>query len=100
MAWYSIVAIYALFWVLCAFIMLAFGIRTHHEEGVELTPGQADSAPANFRPGRVIVRATILSAIVTAAFVANYQFGWITRDDIDMLGKPPHMSEVQRGNDS
>lgn len=92
MQWTSILAIYLLFWVLCALMFLPFGIQTHDEAGIEKIPGQADSAPAHFRPGRVAVRATILSAILCAFYVANYHYGWITLDDINLFGKPPHMN--------
>ncbi|HNW19522.1 MAG TPA: DUF1467 family protein, partial [Sphingorhabdus lacus] len=47
MNWTSIVAIYVLFWVLSAFVILPIGVRTHDELGLEKTPGQADSAPGN-----------------------------------------------------
>jgi len=78
MRWTSILAIYFLFWVASAFVLLPFGIKTHEELGLEKVPGQADSAPANFRPGRLMVRATILSALLTGLYVANYVYGWIT----------------------
>ena len=78
MEWSSIIAIYFLFWVASAFVLLPFGIKTHEELGLEKVPGQADSAPANFRPGRLMVRATILSALLTGLYVANYVYGWIT----------------------
>ena len=58
MGWTSILAIYALVWVISAFILLPLGIKTHDELGLEKTRGQADSAPANFRPGRLAIRAT------------------------------------------
>ena len=87
MQWTSIVAIYALFWVMSAFLMLPFGVRTHDEAGIPRVPGQADSAPANFRPGRVALRATVLATILCAIFVANYAFGWVEVRDIDLLGK-------------
>lgn len=83
MQWTSIVAIYFLVWVMTAFLMLPFGVRTHDELGVEKIPGQADSAPANFRPGRLALRATVIAAALTALYVANYDFGWITADDLD-----------------
>ena len=98
MRWFSIVAIYGLFWVLGALLALPFGMRTHDEAGLDKIPGQADSAPADFRPGRVVLRATILAAIATAAFVANYSYGWITMDDINLAGKPPQMDKIVRGN--
>jgi predicted secreted protein len=78
MKWTSILAIYFLFWVASAFVLLPFGIKTHEELGIDKTPGQADSAPANFRPGRVALRATALAAVLTGAYVVNYIYGWVT----------------------
>lgn len=86
MEWTSIVAIYALFWVICAFVLLPFGVRTHDEAGIAKVAGQADSAPANFRPGLIAKRATILSAVLTALYVLNYAYGWITADDLILWG--------------
>ena len=85
----SVLAIYFLFWVMSAFIMLPFGVRTADEAGVEKVPGQADSAPVNFRPGRLALRATVIAAVLTALFIANFTYGWITAADIDFLPKPP-----------
>lgn len=85
----SIIAIYALFWVMSAFILLPFGMRTAEEAGVRKVPGQADSAPADFRPGRVALRATILSAVLTTVYILNYTQGWITIEDINIWGDAP-----------
>ena len=82
MNWYAIFAIYVLFWVISAFIVLPFGIRTPDETGEAMVKGQADSAPSNFRPGRVVARATILSAALFGLYYANYVQGWVT---VDML---------------
>lgn len=89
MKWTSILAIYALFWVMSAFLLLPFGIRTHEELGADKVPGQADSAPANFRPGRLMLRATVIAAIVCAVYYANYVNGWIGVDDLNLFGSPP-----------
>jgi predicted secreted protein len=86
MQWSSILAIYFLFWVLSAFLLLPFGIRTHEEIGEEKIPGQADSAPANFRPARVMMRAVVLAAILTTAYVLNYIYGWIGPQDLIFWG--------------
>jgi predicted secreted protein len=85
----SIAAIYFLFWVMSAFVMLPFGVRTADEVGAERVPGQADSAPVNFQPGKLALRATIIATLCTALFVTNYNYGWITVADIDILPKPP-----------
>lgn len=81
----SIIAIYALFWVMCAFLLLPFGVRTHDEAGIAKVAGQADSAPAEFRPGRLALRATVLAAIACSLYIANYLNGWITVDDLDIF---------------
>ena len=67
-----------------AFLLLPFGVRTHEEMGLEKSPGQADSAPANFRPGRLALRATAISAAVTALYVLNYTQGWIGVEALDV----------------
>lgn len=84
----SIAAIFFLFWVMSAFVMLPFRVRTADEAGVEKVPGQADSAPVNFRPGLLALRATGIATILTTLFVLNYSNGWITVADIDFLPKP------------
>ncbi len=89
MKWTSILAIYFLFWVMSAFLLLPFGVETHDEAGIPKIPGQADSAPANFRPGRLALRATLLSAVLCGLYVANYIYGWIEPDDINIFGQPP-----------
>jgi predicted secreted protein len=82
MNFYAIFAIYALFWTICAFIVLPFGIRTPDETGEVLLKGQADSAPSNFQPGKVVIRATIMSAVLFGLYYANYVEGWVTVDQI------------------
>jgi predicted secreted protein len=89
MRWTSMLAIYTLFWVMTAFVVLPFGIRSHHEAGVELLPGQSDGAPANFRPGRVMLWTTLVSAVLFGLFYANYLAGWITADALNLFGQPP-----------
>lgn len=80
----SILAIYALFWVMSAFVVMPFGVRTHDELGHEKVPGQVDSAPANFDPKRISMRATILAAVLFGLYYANYINGWIGVSDLDI----------------
>jgi predicted secreted protein len=81
----SILAIYALFWVMTAFITLPIGVKTHEEAGVAKVPGQADSAPAHFLPGKHALRATWIAALATALYVTNYVQGWVTVADLDFM---------------
>lgn len=89
MRWTSIIAIYTLFWVLSAFLVMPFGVRTHDEEGIAKVRGQADSAPAHFRPRMILLRATVLSAALFGLYYANYVNGWITVEMLDLFGGPP-----------
>lgn len=90
MQWTSIIAIYVLFWVLAAFLVMPFGVKTHDEAGLAQIPGQAESAPANFQPKRIALRATLLSVLLFGLYYANYTEGWIGPDDFDWLGSPPN----------
>lgn len=85
MTWTSGLAIYMLFWVTSAFIVLPFHARTHDEAGLSKIPGEADSAPANFRPLRVILWTTLISAAIFALYYANWVFGWVTADMFDVF---------------
>ncbi len=85
MRWTSIVAIYVLFWTMSLFLVLPFGVRTAEEEGTEPGPGHAESAPASFSLPRALFRAAVLGAILTALYVANYIYRWVTVDRLDWL---------------
>ena len=90
MKWTSIIAIYSLFWVLSAFLVMPFGLRTHHEEGSEIMPGHADSAPTNFSASRIAKRATVVAAVLFGLYYANYVNGWIMPEDLNFFGSPPN----------
>ena len=79
----SIIAIYFLFFAFCAFALLPFGVRTSDEMGEARVPGQADSAPHRFDLKRHLGRAGILAFLLFAIYYANWQFEWVTTDDLD-----------------
>ena len=88
----SIIAIYGLFWVLSAFVVMPFGLRTPDSDSSTKVAGQADSAPVNFRPGTIVLRATVLAAVAFGVFYLNYEMGWITVRDLNFFGAPPSVS--------
>jgi predicted secreted protein len=85
MRWTSVLAIYVLFWTMSLFLVLPFGVRTAEEAGEKAQPGHAESAPVRFSFGRAALRAAILGAVLTAAYVLNYIYGWITVDQLDWV---------------
>jgi predicted secreted protein len=85
----SFLAIYFLFWFLSLFLVLPFGVRTSEEAGKDKVPGQADSAPHEFRPWRTILRTSLVAAFLFALFYANYVNGWVTIRSFDGWLSPP-----------
>ena len=71
MAWTSIIAIYTLFWVLSCFLVMPFGMRTNEEVGKPNLPGQVESAPAHWQPGKVALRAAVVAAVTATAAVSS-----------------------------
>ncbi|MET0179764.1 MAG: DUF1467 family protein [Novosphingobium sp.] len=89
MRWSSIVAIYVLFWALSLFVVLPFGVRNPHESGTPLVPGQAEGAPANFNPRRIVLATTVVAAVMFGLYYANYVEGWVPVDALNLFGQPP-----------
>ena len=79
----SIVAIYFLFFIAAAFLLLPFGVRTDEEMGNAKVPGQADSAPHRFDLPRHLLRAALVGLALFALFYANWTYGWVKVDDLD-----------------
>ena len=76
MAWTSALAVYLLFWVLCAFFVLPFHGRRaeqaeHHVAGADI------GAPATFRVGAIIRQTTIVATVFFALYYVVYTQGWI-----------------------
>ena len=83
MRWQSALAVYFLFFVGVAFLLLPFGVRTSEEVGAEQVPGQAESAPHRFDLKRHLAVSAAVSAVAFAIYFANYVGGWITAADLD-----------------
>ena len=66
MRWFSIIAIFFLFWFLALFVVLPFSARTAEEAGEKPLPGHVESAPHQFRPWLVVWRTTVIAVILTA----------------------------------
>lgn len=79
----SIAAIYLLFFVASAFLLLPFGVKTHEEAGEERVPGQADSAPHRFNLPRHLAKAALFAAALMALYYANWTESWVTMEDLD-----------------
>ena len=79
------VAIYILFWAFSVFLVLPWGVRTSHEVGADLVPGQAESAPHDFRMGLIARRVTVVATVLFGLFLLNYHYGWIEPGAFDLV---------------
>lgn len=84
MRWTSMLAIYVLFWAFSVFLVLPWGVRTTREVGGEPVPGQAESAPHEFRLGLLAKRVTIVATALFVLFQLNYAYGWLTPDMLNL----------------
>lgn len=80
----SIIAIYFLFFSASVFVLLPFGVKTDEEAGTPKVAGQADSAPHAFDLKRHLLKAAVVGAVLFAIYYANWAYGWITPDDLDL----------------
>ncbi len=79
----SIVAIYVLFVIASALLLLPFGVKTDEEAGTPKIPGQADSAPHRFDLPRHLLKAALLGLALFALYYANWTNGWVSVEDLD-----------------
>lgn len=93
MSWYSLLAIYFLFWVFSLFLVLPYGVRTSAEVGEKQVPGQAPSAPHTVSMPRKLLWTTLVSGLLFGLFVLNWEMGWITRAHLEAITPSPDVPE-------
>lgn len=65
---FTYVAIYAIVWWVCLFMVLPFGVRNQVDAG-EIVPGSEPGAPVNPRWGQRVLITTVVSVPVTVALL-------------------------------
>jgi Predicted secreted protein len=81
MAFGTGLAIYFIIWWLVLFTVLPFGVRTQ-DEADDVTLGTVPSAPAKFAFWTVVLRTTIVSAIVFGIYLFVTQYLGYSLDDL------------------
>ena len=57
------------------------------EAGGELVPGQAESAPHDFKPLRITLWTTLVATVLFGLYYANYVNEWLTPAMLDFSGQ-------------
>jgi predicted secreted protein len=66
------VAIFFLIWWIVLFAVLPWGVRSHHEAGVDVVPGTDPGAPTIPALGRKLIWTTAVSVVIFAACYVVY----------------------------
>jgi len=82
MQWTSALAIYLLMWVFSAFFVLPFHGRRADDRDEVFIKGQEPGAPVQFRPLRIMVQMTVVTAAIFLLFYLAYLQGWVDPDVI------------------
>ncbi len=85
MSWVSIFAIYFILWWVVLFAMLPFGLKTQDEEG-DVTLGTTASAPHGSHMLGAVIRTTIVSGVIFAAFYIAVVYYGFSFSDIPRIG--------------
>jgi predicted secreted protein len=82
--WYTVLAIYFIFWWLVFFTVLPWGIRSQ-EEHADVVRGSDPGAPAVHGLKAKVIWTTVVSAIVFGAFYWAYVTKAVAFDDLATL---------------
>lgn len=85
MTWFNGIVAFACIFMLTLFCVLPIGVRTSHEAGEEMLPGQASSAPTNPRMGFKVLLTFLISLVIFGLFYAVGYFELI--DTHALLGR-------------
>lgn len=85
----SALAIYFVIWWLALFMVLPWGIRSHHESGTPVGDGHDAGAPVNPMLARKALITTALATVLFAIVYGIISQGWIGFDDIPWLRGMP-----------
>ena len=81
-------AIYFVIWWLSLFVILPFGVRSQHEDGVG-APGTDPGAPIASRMGRKLIWTTIMSAVIFTLAMLAYNAGLLSIERLSrLMGMP------------
>jgi predicted secreted protein len=84
MPWYTMLAIYFIFWWLVFFTVLPWGVRSQ-EEHADIVPGSDPGAPAVHGLKMKMVWTTLVSAAVFAVFYGIYASKAVSLEDLATL---------------
>jgi predicted secreted protein len=81
-------AIYFVIWWITLFLILPFGVRSQHEDGVG-TPGTDPGAPVASRMGIKLIWNTVIAAVIFGLAMYAYDAGYLSIERLSkLMGMP------------
>lgn len=84
MTWVSLAAVVFVVWWITLFAMLPLGLRTQDEDG-QVTLGTTPSAPRGPHMLRAVIRTTVVTAILIAAYLIVTRIFGLSFEDIPRI---------------
>jgi predicted secreted protein len=84
----TIMAIYFIVWWLVLFAVLPWGATSAHEEGAEVTPGHAPSAPLRPMMLRKLAATTVIAGVIVGLGVGLVGTGLIGLESLSFIPGP------------
>ncbi len=72
------IVVYVILWWLSFFTMLPIGVKTPEEQGMDVEPGHAPSAPLRANMWRKVLAATLIAAVLWGGYYWLQGSGLIT----------------------
>ena len=85
----SSIAIFFITWWVCLFVVLPWGVRNAHEEGMAVEDGHDAGAPVRPLLLRKLIITTLLAMVVFGLIYGQLTRGWVSFDNIPFLGGMP-----------
>ena len=88
------IIVYVVIWWVIFFTLLPVGVRTQQDEGTEVEPGHADSAPVKHYLWRKVLAASVIAAVLWGGYYWLQGSGLVTlrpdfhRNDAAVEGTP------------
>ena len=81
----QIIVAFAIIWWVVLFAVLPFGVRTHHDAGIDPIDGIEPGSPLKPHLGKKLIATTIITLVLLGIFYLGQTMGFLTISSIPRL---------------
>jgi Predicted secreted protein len=87
----QVIVAFAVTWWVVLFAVLPFGVRTHHDAGIDTSDGVEPGSPIKTHLGKKLIATTLITILLVGIFYLGQTMGFLTISSIP--GLDPLVSE-------